>query len=267
MLIDSHAHLDMEKFDSDRDQIIDRALSVDVKQIITVGIDIKSSIRAVKLAKSYSSIFASVGIHPHNADNTDKNDLKQIPLIATQEKIVAIGETGLDFFRNRSSRQKQVELFKQQLDIAISLDLPIVIHDREAHEEILKILLSFNRNGFKGVIHCFSGDYNLAKTFIDMGYYISIPGTVTFKNASQIQDVAVRVPLNRMLLETDAPFLAPVPYRGKRSEPCHVIHTAQKVAKLRGISFEEVAMQTSKNTCQLFSIPSPNQEKADSNKL
>ncbi|GAF72410.1 unnamed protein product, partial [marine sediment metagenome] len=183
MLIDSHAHLDMEKFDSDRDQIIDRALSVDVKQIITVGIDIKSSIRAIKLTKSYSSIFASVGIHPHNADNIDKNDLKQIPLIATQEKIVAIGETGLDFFRNLSSRQKQVELFKQQLDIAISLDLPVIIHDREAHEEIFKILLSFNRNGFKGVIHCFSGDYNLAKTFIDMGYYISIPGTVTFRNA------------------------------------------------------------------------------------
>jgi TatD DNase family protein len=242
MLIDSHAHLDMEEFDVGRD-------------IITVGIDIRSSIRAAALTKSYSSVFASVGIHPHNADNADKNDLKQIPFIATQEKVVAIGETGLDFHRNLSSRQKQIKLFEQQLDIAISLDLPVVIHDREAHEEVLNILFSFKRNGFKGVIHCFSGDYNLAKTFIDMGFYISIPGTVTFKNANEMQDVAVRVPLNRMLLETDAPFLAPVPYRGKRNEPCLVIHTAQKVAELRGISFEEVARQTSKNTCQLFNLP------------
>jgi len=255
MLIDSHAHLDMVEFDAGRDQVIDRALSADVRQIITVGIDIRSSIRAAALTKSYSSVFASVGIHPHNADNADKDDLKQIPFIATQEKVVAIGETGLDFYRNLSSRQNQIELFKQQLDIAISLDLPVVIHDREAHEEVLNILFSFNRNGFKGVIHCFSGDYNLAKTFIDMGFHISIPGTVTFKNANEMQDVAVRVPLNRMLLETDAPFLAPVPYRGKRNEPCLVIHTAQKVAELRGISFEEVAMQTSKNTCQLFNLP------------
>jgi TatD DNase family protein len=245
MLIDSHAHLDMKQFDSDRDQIIDRALSADVRQIITVGIDIMSSLNAVRLTKSYPSVFACVGIHPHNADNADKNDLEQIPLIATQEKIVAIGETGLDFFRKRSSRQKQTELFKQQLDIAISLDLPVVIHDREAHTEILKILSSFKRNALKGMIHCFSGDYNLAKTFINMGYYISIPGTVTFKNASQTQDVAIRVPLNRMILETDAPFLSPAPFRGKRNEPCHIIHTAQKVAKLRGISFAEIARQTS----------------------
>jgi TatD DNase family protein len=255
MLIDSHAHLDMGAFDSDRHQVIDRALSADVRLIIAVGTDIRSSMRAVTLAKGYSSIFTSVGVHPHNADNTDQNDLTQVALLATQEKVVAIGETGLDFYRNLSSRQKQIELFKRQLDIAISLDLPVVIHDREAHEELLEILPAFDRNGSKGVIHCFSGDYNLAKTFIDMGYYISIPGSVTFKNASKMQDVAFRVPLNRMLLETDAPFLAPVPYRGKRNEPCLVIHTAQKVAELRKISFEEVARQTSKNTCQLFNLP------------
>ena len=257
MLIDSHAHLDMEAFAKDRDQVIDRALSIDVRHIITVGIDIRSSISAVKLTKSYPSVFASVGIHPHNADNTDKNDLKQIKLIAAQEKVVAIGEIGLDFYRNLSSKRKQIEIFKQQLDIAISLDLPVIIHDREAHEETLKILSSFNGTESKGVIHCFSGDYNLAKTFIHMGYYISIPGTVTFKDASQVQDVAVRVPLNRMLLETDAPFLSPVPCRGKRNEPCLVIHTAQKIAELREISSEEVGRQTSKNTCRLFNISFP----------
>ena len=257
MLIDSHAHLDMKQFDSDRYQVIDRALSADVRHIITVGIDIKSSLNAVKLTTHYPPIFATIGIHPHNADNANNNDLEQIALIAQQDKIIAIGEIGLDFFHNRSARQKQIEVFTQQLAIAISLDLPVVIHDREAHTNTLNILSSFKKSGLKGMIHCFSGDYNLAKTFIDMGYYISIPGTVTFNNASQIQDVARRVPLNRMLLETDAPFLAPTPYRGKRNEPSYIIHTAQKIAKLRGISFEEISYQTSKNVCQLFNLSFP----------
>ena len=257
MIIDSHAHLDMVEFDSDRDQVIDRALSADVRHIITVGIDIKSSLNAVKLTTHYPPIFATIGIHPHNADNANKDDLEQIALIAQQDKIVAIGEIGLDFFHNRSARQKQVEVFTQQLTIAISLDLPVVIHDREAHTDTLNILSSFKRDGLHGMIHCFSGDYKLAKTFIDMGYYISIPGTVTFKNASQTQDVVKRIPLNRLLIETDAPFLAPTPYRGKRNEPSYIIHTAQKIAKLRGISFEELSYQTSKNVCELFNLSFP----------
>ena len=257
MLIDSHAHLDMKQFDSDRDQVIDRALSADVKHIITVGIDIKSSRNALHLTTHYPSIFATIGIHPHNADNTNNNDLEQIALIAQHDKIIAIGEIGLDFFRNRSARQKQIEVFTQQLAIAMSIDFPVVIHDREAHTETLKILSSFKRNGLHGMIHCFSGDYKLAKTFIDMGYYISISGTVTYNNARQTQDVARKIPLNRLLLETDAPFLAPTPYRGKRNEPSYLIHTAQKIAKLRGISFEEISYQTSKNVCQLFNLSFP----------
>ncbi len=254
MLIDSHAHLDMKQFDSDRDQVIDRALSADVRHIITVGIDIKSSLNAVKLTTHYPSIFATTGIHPHNADNANKNDLEQIALIAQQDKIIAIGEIGLDFFRNRSARQNQIEVFTQQLDLAISLNLPVVIHDREAHTETVNILSSFKRNGLHGMIHCFSGDYKLAHTFIKMGYYISIPGTVTFNNASQIQDVVRRVPLNKLLLETDAPFLTPLPHRGKRNEPSYIVHTAQKIANLRGISFEEISYQTSKNVCELFNL-------------
>ena len=254
MLIDSHAHLDMKQFNSDRDQVIDRAVSADVKYIITVGIDIISSRNAVKLTTRYPSIFATAGVHPHNADNANKNDLEQIALIAQQEKIIAIGEIGLDFFRNRSARKKQIEVFTQQLAIATSLDLPVVIHDREAHTETVNLLSSFKRDGLHGMIHCFSGDYKLAKMFINMGYYISIPGTVTFNNASQIQDVVRRIPINKLLLETDAPFLAPLPHRGKRNEPSYIIHTAQKIAKLRGISFEEISYQTSKNACQLFNL-------------
>jgi len=254
MLIDSHAHLDMKQFDADRDQVIDRAVSNDVRYIISVGIDIISSRNALHLATRYPSIFATIGIHPHNADNANKDDLEQIASLAQQDKIIAIGEIGLDFFRNRSARQNQIKVFTQQLAVAISLGLPVVIHDREAHTETVNILSSFKQNELRGVIHCFSGDYELAKTFIDMGYYISIPGTITYNNASQTQDVVKRVPLNRLLLETDAPFLTPIPYRGKRNEPSYIIHTAQKIANLRGISFEVVSYQTSKNVCELFNL-------------
>jgi len=257
MLIDSHAHLDMKQFDSDRDQVIERAKSAGVQHIICVGIDIKSSQNALELTTHYPSLFATAGIHPHNADNANNNDLEQITRLAQHDKIIAIGEIGLDFFRNRSARQNQIEVFTQQLDIAISLDLPVVIHDRKAHTETVNILSSFKQNGLHGVIHCFSGDYELAKMFITMGYYISIPGTVTFKNAIQTQDVVRRIPLNRLLLETDAPFLTPIPYRGKRNEPSYVVHTAQEIAKLRGISFEEVSYQTSKNVCELFNLSFP----------
>ena len=257
MLIDSHAHLDMKQFDSDRNQVIDRALSADVRHIITVGIDIRSSRNALNLATHYPALFATTGIHPHNTDSVNKNDLDEIALIAQHERSVAIGEIGLDFYRNLSPRETQKQLFEQQLNIAISLDLPVVIHDRDAHEETLTILSSFRRNRLTGMIHCFSGDYNLAQAFIDMGYYISIPGTVTFNNASHIQDVARRVPLNRLLLETDAPFLAPTPYRGKRNEPSYIVNTAQKIANLRGISFKDITYQTSKNVCQLFNLPFP----------
>ena len=255
ILIDSHTHLDMKKFDSDRDQVIKRALSAGVRQIITIGTDAKSSMKAAALAERYPCVFASAGIHPHNADRADYHDLNHIALLARREKVVAIGEIGLDFYRNLSSRKKQIELFQQQLDIALSLDLPVVIHDREAHEEVLEALSLFKRNGSEGVIHCFSGDYDLAKTFIGMGHYISIPGTVTLKNARQMQDVAARIPPNKMLLETDAPFLTPLPHRGQRNEPSFVIYTAQKVAELRGIPFEQVAQKTSNNASQLFNLP------------
>jgi len=257
ILIDSHTHLDMKEFDRDRDQVVDRALSAGVRQIITIGTDTKSSMKAVALTERYPSVFATAGIHPHNTDKAHYHDLKRIALLARREKAVAIGEIGLDFYRNLSSRRKQREVFQQQLDIALSFDLPIVIHDREAHEEVLKTLSSFKRNGLKGVVHCFSGDYGLAKTFMDMGYYISIPGIITLKNARQMQDVAAKIPLKKMLLETDAPFLTPLPHRGQRNEPSFVIHTAQKVAELRGIPFEEVAQNTSNNVCQLFNLPLP----------
>jgi TatD DNase family protein len=241
-------------FDSDRELVIKRALAQNVTRIITIGIDCKSSQRAVILTRRHPSLFATVGIHPHNADRCDKNDLALITSMAAHHKVVAIGEIGLDFYRNLSSRKKQVERFKQQLDIAMALHLPVVIHARQAYEEVLKILLTFSQNGSRGVIHCFSADYHMAKEFISMGYHISISGTVTFKNALQVQEVAARIPFEKILLETDAPFLAPLPHRGRRNEPRLVTLAAQKLAELRGVSIQEVAEQTTSNTCGLFNL-------------
>ncbi len=254
MIIDSHAHLDMEQFDSDRDEVIQRALSADVGKVVTVGIDVNSSLKAISIAESYPSVFAAVGIHPHNADLADRQDLKRIRSISTGKKVVAIGEIGLDFYRNLSSRDNQRERFRQQLDTAMRCNLPVVVHAREAHEEVLEILSSFKTDESRGVIHCFSGDIDLAESFIEMGYFISIPGTVTFKNASLMHEVAAGIPLDMMLLETDSPFLSPIPYRGRRNEPSRVVHTAQKVADIRGITLEEVAMRTSENARQLFGL-------------
>jgi len=256
MFIDSHTHLDMEEFDSDRDEVIQRALSADVKQLITVGIDVNSSLKAVSLAEKHPSVFAAVGIHPHNADVSDKEDLKQIELISAEKKVVAIGEIGLDFYRNLSSRDNQRKYFKQQLDMAMRCNLPVVVHSREAHEDALEILSLFTGGGLKGVIHCFSGGIDLAKAYIKMGYYISIAGTVTFANPSPVHEVVAGICIDRMLIETDSPFLSPTPYRGRRNEPSRVVHTAKKVADIRGISLAEVAEQTSKNTSQLFRLPS-----------
>lgn len=255
MFIDSHAHLDMEQFDSDRAGVIQRALSAHVRHVVTVGIDVTTSLKAISLAQTYPPVFAAVGIHPHNADACDTKDLKRIESICTGEKVVAIGEIGLDFYRNFSSNYNQKERFTKQLDLALRCDLPVVVHAREAYEEVLEALSSFKEGSLTGVIHCFSGTLDLAEAFIQMGYFISIAGTVTFSNTSPVHEVVAGIPLNKMLLETDAPFLSPVPYRGRRNEPSRVIHTAQKVADIRGISLEEVAAQTSENTRRLFGLP------------
>jgi len=253
MLIDSHAHLDMKDFEKDLEEVLNRALEGGLTHIIAVGIDIPSSFKALEIADRYDFIFSSVGFHPHNADYVDAHKLKELSSLASETKVVAWGEIGLDFFRTHSPAQKQIEAFEQQIEMAIQLNLPVIIHDRDAHKEVFEIIKRKGRH--RGVIHCFSGDYDLAMAFIEMGYYISIPGTVTYNKAFQVQDVASRIPIDHMLIETDAPFLAPVPKRGKRNEPFFVTHTAQKIAQLRGMDFEDVARHTSENAIRLFGFP------------
>jgi len=254
MLIDSHAHLDMPAFERDRNQVLERALKGGISHIVTIGVDHHSSLKALELAKKHEFIFSSIGYHPHNAGGSTSNILKELSGLAAETKIVAWGEIGLDFFRRRSPPEIQLKAFDQQLDMAADYDLPVIIHIREAYEETLDILQK-KTNKHKGVIHCFSGTYDFAMTCIRMGFYISIPGIVTYKNALQVQEVAARIPLDRLLVETDAPYLTPVPKRGERNEPLYVTYTAQKIAQLRHIDFQELVHKTSENTIKLFNLP------------
>ena len=255
MLVDSHAHLEMKDFDKDRQATLNRALEGGITHIVTIGTDLPTSLKALELANTYDFVFSSVGYHPHHATDIDQHLLRELEGLVSEPKVVAWGEIGLDFYRRYSPPDMQVEAFRQQLDMAADLDLPVIIHDREAHAELLEILRQKTRGKDKGVIHCFSGDYDMAMALIEMGYHISIPGTVTYKKALQVHEVATRIPLERLLVETDAPFLAPVPHRGKRNEPLFVTYTAQKIAELRKMDFQELALQTSENAKRVFNIP------------
>jgi TatD DNase family protein len=253
MLIDTHAHLDMQDFEKDLGQTLNRALQVGITHIVTIGIDFQSSLRALELANTYPLIFSTTGFHPHNAKEVNPPEIETLAKLALEPKVVGWGEIGLDFYRRYSPPARQIDVFEQQWELAFDLGLPVIIHIRDAHAEALTILQKRKRQ--KGVIHCFSGNYDLAMKYIDLGYHISLPGTVTYKNALKIQEVAARIPMERMLIETDAPFLAPVPFRGKRNEPSYVKYTAQKIAELRHMRCREVAQQTSENAKMLFNLP------------
>lgn len=219
MLIDSHAHLEMSDYDADRDAVIKRALDQGIENIITIGIGRKECAQALALARVYPFIYAALGLHPHNAQKDAARLYDFIKESAGNEKVVALGEMGLDFFKNWSPRQDQIRCFHEQLALARELKLPVIIHDREAHAETVSILREEHAQEVGGVIHCFSGDLRMAADCMDMGFYISIPGTVTFKNAAALHEVVQKLPLERLLIETDAPFLTPHPNRGKETSP------------------------------------------------
>jgi TatD DNase family protein len=252
MLIDSHAHLDMAEFDHDREHVLKRALEGGVTRMISIGVDLESSAKALDIARTHDFIFSTVGYHPHEAKVFNPGALQELCSLAEDPKVVAWGEIGLDFFKLYSPREEQLAVFEEQLEIAAERELPVIIHDREAHTEVLGALK--RRKGLRGVIHCFSGDYGLALEFIRLGFFISIPGTVTYKKATDLQEVAARIPLESLLVETDAPYLSPVPVRGKRNEPLFVTHTAKRIAELRSISLEDFSRKTVENTVRLFRL-------------
>jgi len=254
MLTDSHAHLEMPEFKKDLEAVIQRAKESGVEYVFTVGTEKKDWKRALEIAESHPSIYAILGVHPHNAKEIDYQTYPMLKELCRNEKVKAYGEIGLDFFRNFSPRDLQLTRFREQIGLAKELGLPVVIHDREAHHETLEILKSEGAKDCGGIIHCFSGDYGMAKACMDMGFYISIPGSITFKNAESLREVVKRIPLDSLLVETDAPFLTPEPFRGKRNEPGYVRYTAQRMAEVKNISLEKVAEVTTQNAMRVYRL-------------
>jgi len=253
-LVDSHAHLDFRDFDRDRDEVIERAEKIGLKLIINIGFDLESSQKSLNLAHKYPLIYAAVGIHPHDAAKAPADYLRRLEEMSQHPKVVAIGEMGLDFYRDRSPRNVQKDVFRQQLKLARKVNLPVVIHDRDAHGEVMAIIEKEGLPDSGGVMHCFSGDLALARKALKMGFYISIAGPVTYPKNNKLSQVAAAIPEDRLLIETDAPFLTPNPFRGKRNEPSYVAYTAEKVAALRGTTGEIIGSLCLENTKRLFSI-------------
>jgi TatD DNase family protein len=254
MLVDSHAHLEMPEFKKDLEGVIQRAKESGVEYIFTVGTEKKDWKRALEIANAHSSVYAILGIHPHNAKEIDDQTYPLLKEFCQNEKVKACGEMGLDFFRNLSPREIQLKRFREQIGLAKELGLPIIVHDREAHQETLEILKSEKAEECGGIIHCFSGDDEMAKACMDMGFYISIPGSITFKNAERFREIVKRISLDSLLVETDAPFLTPEPFRGKRNEPSYVRYTAQKVAEIKKVSFDKVAEVTTENALRVYGL-------------
>lgn len=251
-LTDSHAHIYCDEYHADFDAMLARAADAGVKTIIAVGADLESSRQAVALAEAHDNIYAAVGIHPHDAAGVADSDYAAIEALAGSSRVIAIGEIGLDFYRDRSPRPEQEAVFRRFIRLARKLGKPVIIHDRDAHERIMAILEEERAAETGGVLHCFSGDVVMAQQCIAMGFYISIPGTVTYANNHQLHEVVRSVKIEHMLIETDAPYLTPVPHRGRRNEPAYVRLTAEKVAELKGLSLADVARITSLNTARLF---------------
>ena len=254
LLIDSHAHLQDRAYQKDREQVIERAFQGGLQGIICVGYDIESSEETLELAHRFPEIFAVVGVHPHDAKTLDQEGERRLFDLVRDSKVVAIGEIGLDFYRDLSPRDVQRQAFRTQIRIAKELGKPIVIHDREAHQEVLQIIKEEKAGANGGVMHCYSGSWPMAIELMKLGFFISFAGPLTFKNARKAVEVASRIPLDRILIETDCPYLTPEPYRGRRNEPVHVREVAKKLAEIRGKSFEEVAYLTSRNAREIFRI-------------
>ncbi|MDD5179081.1 MAG: TatD family hydrolase [Candidatus Gracilibacteria bacterium] len=252
MLIDSHTHLDFPEFDADREAVIASAKSLGVEKFINPGCNLATSRKAVELASRFPEIYAGVGIHPHDAAEVDANSLVELARLAANKKVVAIGEIGLDYFRMKNSKEIQIAAFENQLALAEKIGKPVIIHSREADTDIFECLDKFPN--LKGVFHCFGGDWNFAQEVLSRGFYIGITAIVTYPNAQKTQEVAQKIPLDRLLIETDSPFLAPQSKRGKRCNPADVAEVAERIAQLKNIPVVEVTNSTALNAQNLFAL-------------
>jgi TatD DNase family protein len=254
MLFDTHAHLNAEEYKDDLDEVISRAQEAGVTNMVVVGFDRPTIERAIELVDRYDFLYASVGWHPVDAIDMTEEDLIWIEELASHPKVVALGEMGLDYHWDKSPKDVQKEVFRKQIRLAKRVKLPIIIHNREATADILEILKEENAEEVGGIMHCFSGSPEVARECVNLNFYISLGGPVTFKNAKKPKDVAAEVPLDKLLIETDCPYLTPHPFRGKRNEPGYVKLVAEQIAEIKGLSYEEVAEATTKNAKKFFGI-------------
>ncbi len=254
-LVDTHAHIDGEDFDEDREDMLARAKQAGVIAVVTFGDTMEASARAASLAAKHENVFAGVGVHPENVYPFTKDDDDRLAAWAKGKNIVAIGEIGLDYYweKDEEKRKLQRKMFVRQLALARDLDLPVCIHDREAHGDLMMILKTEGRKN-RGVIHCFSGSWEMAKELLKLGWYIGVDGPLTYKNAAKLPEIVAKTPADRLLVETDCPYLSPLPYRGKRNEPAYVRITAERAAEIRGESLEDFAAQTTKNACEIYGL-------------
>ncbi|AJD89372.1 hydrolase TatD [Jeotgalibacillus malaysiensis] len=254
MLFDTHVHLNADQFEDDLDEVIQRAKENDVEFMTVVGFDRKTIKKAMELAETHDFIYAAIGWHPVDAIDMTDEDLEWIEELAAHPKVVAIGETGLDYHWDKSPHDVQKDVFKKQIHLAKKVKLPIVIHNREATQDVVDILREEHAEEVGGIMHCYSGSVEIAKQCIDLNFMISLGGPVTFKNAKKPKEVAEEIDLEHLLIETDAPFLAPHPNRGKRNEPAYVKLVAEQIAQLKGISYEEVGKRTTENAKKIYQL-------------
>ena len=253
MIWDTHAHLDDPDYTEDFREVVIRMKSSGISRVTNVGYDLASSERSVKLSQDYDFIYAAIGIHPHNAEGITAETWEKLRGLAKQPKVLAWGEIGLDYYRDLSPRAIQKEVFIQQIELANEVGLPIVIHNRDAHQDVLEIVKAHPPK-YGGVFHCYSGSREMANILLKLGFYLSFAGPVTFKNARHTVEVAEHVPIDRILVETDSPYLTPEPRRGKRNEPTYVREVVKKIAEIRNLPFEDVALQTMRNAETIFKL-------------
>jgi TatD DNase family protein len=256
MLIDSHAHIQGKEYAGEVEAVIERARAAGVEKIIAVGGagDMSSNTEAIALAESFANVYATVGMHPHDAKDVGQDEFEKLKTLSAHRKVIAVGETGLDYHYDHSPRDVQRRVFAQFIHMASKTELPLVVHERDAAGDAADLLRGEGAGKLRGVIHCFTGHYDAACAYLDLGFYISFTGIITFKNADPLREVVRKVPLERMLIETDSPYLTPVPHRGKRNEPAYVHLVAETVAKMKRLSLVEIARVTSDNVKELFGI-------------
>lgn len=259
MLIDTHTHLDDARYDGDREAMIARARESGIETFVTIGCDLETSRAAVAMAERYPFVYATVGVHPHEVKRIEDGWYDELRRLAAHAKVRAFGEIGLDYHYNNSPPEEQRTRFREQVNLAHELRLPLVIHTREAQEDTIAILREENARDIGGVFHCFTGDAWLAKDALDLGFHLSFSGVITFQNATMLREVARTVPMDRILIETDCPYLTPVPHRGKRNEPAYVRLVAEKLAEVKSqiepMDFETIAHASSANARRLFKLP------------